>query len=434
MRDNTWALTISRDQTIVHAGDGVETNDTFIAEGAWDGAFTAEGLVSSAFRCGSGAVIRDDELILCAPTHSVEPIYCFVQNDLLIASNSMHMIVAIDGSAEPPSLGKVRAVARTLKAGRTGYARELYKTATGTMFRYAFGAVSICRSTLRLSETHPSNAASFRGYGEYRDHLLATLERLVANARDPRRNAPYGPVVTTVSSGYDSAACAALAKHLGASDAVTLTSGRGNISDSGKPVAHALGLSCHEHERFGSTLTVQDGNSEYAHYLDASHLLPEHNDFLATINTTEDLFFSTFAPHLPRAIVLTGFHGDKAWDMNCSSGPDIARGDNSGSGLDEFRKRVGFVNVPVPYIGVEHHAEVARICSSSEMAAYRVGGRYDRPLPRRIAEEAGVPREAFGFKKSMGSVLLKNTAAYRSTAFWNLVEEYRAGAGSGLRW
>ncbi len=32
------------------------------------------------------------------------------------------------------------------------------------------------------------------------------------------------------------------------------------------------------------------------------------------------------------------------------------------------------------------------------MAPWSVGGRYDRPLPRRIAEEAGLPRERFGVR------------------------------------
>lgn len=432
MRRNTWALVISAEQTETHAGAGVEVSDSFIAEGAWAGDFTNEGLVDSSFRCASGAVIRPDEVILSAPTHSVEPIYCFVQEARVIASNSIHMIVALDSTAAPNSMGKLRAAARTLKAGRINYVRELYETVAGVMHRYAFGNVKISRSTLELVEEHPTGNSTFRDYGEYRELLFATLESLVDNARDPRRRSPYGPVVTTVSSGYDSAACAALGKHLGASEAVTLTAARGNINDTGKPVADALGLSCHEYERFGANLTVQDGESEYAHFLDASHLTSAHTDFLATINSAEDLYFSSFAPRLAGAILLTGFHGDKAWDMRCSSGPETIRGDNSGTGLDEFRKRVGFVNVPVPYIGIAHYAELARICGSDEMAAFRVGGRYDRPLPRRIAEEAGVLRETFGVRKAMGSVLLKNSTPLRGPAFWQLVDEYRDDLAAGI--
>lgn len=426
MRRNAWALEVTAEGVDVYAGAAVETGDGFIAEGAWAGEFTLEGFVNSSFRCGSGAVIATDEVTLCAPTHSVEPVYGYTSGHRMLASNSLHLIVALDREAEPPNIGKARVAARTLKAGRSDYERILYETGAGVMRRFAFGTVRFDRATLQFSEDHPRSHISFEDYLEYSDGLVETLDSLATNARDSRRTVPYGAIVTTVSSGYDSAACAALAKRLGAREAVTLTAGRGNISDSGKPVADALGLTCHEYERFGADLTVQDGNSEYAHYLDAAHLTAEHTDFLATINTTEDLFFSAFAPHLEGAIVLTGFHGDKAWDMNCSSGADITRGDNSGTGLDEFRKRIGFVNVPVPYIGVENHADLARISNSEEMAAYRVGGRYDRPLPRRIAEDAGVPRGTFGIKKSMGSILLKNTKVRRDAAFRELVVEYRS--------
>jgi hypothetical protein len=34
------------------------------------------------------------------------------------------------------------------------------------------------------------------------------------------------------------------------------------------------------------------------------------------------------------------------------------------------------------------------------MHPWRVGGRYDRPIARRIAEEGGIPRQAFGQRKS----------------------------------
>lgn len=431
MRRNAWLIVITADDISIQSGNGVEFGDAFFAEGAWAGPFTGLGLRSSPFRCGSGALIEHDEVILCAPTHSVEAIYCFSQGSRVIASNSLQLIVAREQTAFPPNLAKVRSRARTLKAGRADYDRALYETESGTMRRFAFGTVRVSRANLNLREEHPTAFADFKHYREYRDHLLTTLRQLVDNAQNRHRRKPYDRVVTTVSSGYDSAACAALGKQLGAQEAVTLTTGRGDIADSGKDVSNALGLLCHEYERFGSGLTVRDGQSEYAHYLDASHLGAEHSDFLATINTTEDLFFSSFSPHLANAVVLTGFHGDKAWDMRCSSGPNVARGDNSGSGLDEFRKRIGFVNVPVPYIGVERHAELASICESDDMAEYRVGGPYDRPLPRRIAEESGVPRKAFGFKKSMGSVLLKNSGTARDAAFRDLVAEYQKEISNG---
>ena len=45
------------------------------------------------------------------------------------------------------------------------------------------------------------------------------------------------------------------------------------------------------------------------------------------------------------------------------------------------------------------HPEVERISHLPEMRPYSVGGDYDRPIARRIIEEAGVPRGAFARSK-----------------------------------
>jgi hypothetical protein len=67
--------------------------------------------------------------------------------------------------------------------------------------------------------------------------------------------------------------------------------------------------------------------------------------------------------------------------------------------LTEFRMRVGFLNASVPFFGCTRHPEIHAISTSVEMSPWSVGGSYDRPIPRRIAEEAGVPRDAFGVSK-----------------------------------
>jgi len=43
--------------------------------------------------------------------------------------------------------------------------------------------------------------------------------------------------------------------------------------------------------------------------------------------------------------------------------------------------------------------DIVRISRSPEMASWRLNTDYDRPIPRRIAENAGVARHHFGMKK-----------------------------------
>jgi len=334
----------------------------------------------------------------------------------------------------PPDLKVARSRVATIVAGSHHYDRVLYQTKAGTMLRLAFGTWTIDRRRLSITETGPALSArdDFTDFAGYRRLLLETLGSLVENARAPERRVPYGDILATCSSGYDSPACAALARELGCREAITLRTGRGGREDSGKRVAESLGMTCHEAERVGEGLE-QRIEERRDHFLDVQHLPAGHDAFFGSINACADLWFEAFAPLLPGRILFTGFHGDKIWDEGCTSGPDVRRGDSSGSGLDEFRKRLGFVHVPVPFIGAANHARFAELFTSEEMRPYRILGGYDRPVARRLAEEAGVPRDWFGQRKNAGSVMTVNDLERRHAAFAALVETYRAAIPPRVR-
>ncbi|MGA0595591.1 hypothetical protein [Enterovirga sp. CN4-39] len=425
MRRNTWVVRTTGSGFEFSGGDKVESGPGFIAEGAWSDRFSADGLLDARFVCGSGVVFGTDRLSVVAPSHCLESVYCFRSGQNYTISNSVHALIAAAPDAAPPSVDALRKASSSAKQGTKDYLRLLYETASGQVYRYHFGGFDLDLPTGALSERpRPTIPTPFTTFEAYRSTLLTVLNQLASNARSSDRKSPYANVITTCSAGYDSAACAALAKGLGADTAVTLRVGRKNLDDSGLAVAEALGLRCYEYDRPGSghERRVADRNESV---LDSALLGDEYDIFMAALGLPEGLFFATFTPHLSDAIVLTGFHGDKAWALGCPSGPEIRRGDNSGSGLDEFRKGLGFVNVPVPFIGIEQNEAIAQLGASDEMKPYRIGGTYDRPIPRRIAEEAGVPREAFGFRKAAGSVLLENSGRRRKTAFADLVSEYR---------
>ena len=74
----------------------------------------------------------------------------------------------------------------------------------------------------------------------------------------------------------------------------------------------------------------------------------------------------------------------------------MRRSDLGGHGFSEFRLVVGFIQLPFPYLGARQMQDILEITESSEMDPWRLGNGYDRPISRRIAEEAGVPRQLFG--------------------------------------
>ena len=57
------------------------------------------------------------------------------------------------------------------------------------------------------------------------------------------------------------------------------------------------------------------------------------------------------------------------------------------------------------------------------MAPWRLGNDYDRPIPRRIAESAGVPRAAFGQRKQ---VVMRNDALVFDPALRERFEQWLA--------
>ena len=68
-------------------------------------------------------------------------------------------------------------------------------------------------------------------------------------------------------------------------------------------------------------------------------------------------------------------------------------------GLGEFRLFKGVFHCPLPFWGMRHLEELWNVTDSAAMKQWSIEGGYDRPIPRRLVEEAGVPRSAFGQRK-----------------------------------
>jgi len=67
----------------------------------------------------------------------------------------------------------------------------------------------------------------------------------------------------------------------------------------------------------------------------------------------------------------------------------------------EMRLRTNFVHLPPAYFGAGRADRLLAISKSEEMAPWTLWNEYDRPIARRMIEEAGVPRELFGQTKKM---------------------------------
>lgn len=377
-----WLARIRSGVIRVSHGRSVVATDDGVLEGTWAGPPGLASVASATTVFGSGIVLDDaGELIVVPPSHTLEPVYRAVQRDgMLVVSNSLVGLLATTGREldpqvpYPPLFGQInRGLSRAIA--------EL-PALNGSFTVHYFENLVVQRDGSMAVRPKPRERP-FSSFADYRDRLVERTTSAFANA------AGYEPAVA-LSSGYDSTACAAVAARAGCRRALSFRSGwpwagyRGE-ADSGEPVAAALGLSVELFDRL-AYLELDDA--------------PEA-EFLATGMSGEDVVYRSMEPALSRSVLVTGFWGGAAWRRNAR--PQLSRVDLSGASMGEFRLRTDFIHLPLAFIGATEQASVQALRGSAEMRPYSIGGVYDEPVARRLAEEAGVERGTFARQKIAAS-------------------------------
>lgn len=371
--------------TVWH-GARVETARGAFFEGAWDGAFT-EMAIDQAVCMGSGGRIRGDELVLVTSSHTLEALYSVHLVDRLIVSNSLAFLLVRARLDLDPNY---RRYLLDLRSVAQGIDRCMYDIPTRqhVPVRRHFFCNLVLDEGLELRREPKPPPPPCSSFEQHRNFLRECLGRIALNANDDARNFKY-PLIASLSRGYDSTASAVIAQECGCRQAVTIVNASwGASSDDGTEIGELLGFDVIQ--RRGEDFHARPGVTEA--------------EFVA-LGDTGDVIFSNFEDDLTGRTFVTGYYGDTVWDLrNPAVGQGIPRRGAGGLSILEFRLRVGFVHVPVPFIGCRNLAEVKAIAESPELEPWRIGGLYDRPVPRRIAEEAGIPREMFGQTKTAAAI------------------------------
>ena len=375
-----WVLHARPPVAEVICGRLVRRFDGGVFEGSWAGDPGVGGILGSTTTFGSGVLAVDDGLYLVPPSHHLESIYVYERGEQVFASNSLVGLVAAAGLTLADGVDYPEIFAQ---AG-DGKFRFTVPTRDGFITVLLYEGLRFSSDGGRADVPKPREAP-FLSYEEYRQRLEGALASVVANA------AGFS-LAATMSSGYDSAAMAVLARDLGCTRALTIADGKrvkssDSLSDSGARTAAALGLRTKEFNRLG---------------YQAREDLPEA-EFLATGMTGEDVVFSPMEADLGRTVLVTGFFGDGMWWLNRPHRPLFWRLEQAGLSFTEFRLRTGFVHVPLPWFGASQMASIMDISRLPEMTPWVLGMDNDRPIPRRIIEEAGVPRGSFADAKRASS-------------------------------
>jgi hypothetical protein len=365
--------------TIV-CGASVRRFESGVFEGTWVGEPGPAGILGSTTTFGSGVFVDGVALRLVPPSHMLEAIYVSRRGADLFAANSFAALLRLAQLELQPGLDYPEVFARS----GDGVFQVEIPTRTVPVAMVLYEGMRIGADGA-MSSVPKRREAPFTSYEQYRERLLAALRSAAANA-------PGFELVATISSGYDSASMATLAREVACHRAVTLSHGKpgrgiGGTSDSGEFVGRSLGMEVKEYDRL--SYKARDD-------------LPEA-EFLATGMSAEDVVFSAMGNDLRGALVVSGFMGDGMWWLNLPHRPLFWRFEQAGTSLGEFRLRNGFIHVPLPWFGASQMESVHRVGRSEEMEPWFLGTKNDRPIPRRMLEEAGIPRGKFADTKRQTS-------------------------------
>ncbi len=396
-----WAACVREKEPVVRIlhGPWVETQEDCFFEGAWDGAFHTGRFDQSETLAGSGGRIAEGGVLFAGPSHTFERLYSIRGDGELHVSNSLAFVLAMSGE-------RLDAAHRHyhldfLDFNRAGISvKEKRLRLAGPRFLELHDCCNlVVGADLSITREEKPLGVPPRCYHEYVSFLAKTLEDVLANASDRGRRQRYRPV-TMLSQGYDSVAVSALAARAGCREAVSFlksNSARGYVDDSGREIAPYLGLELTEYERTDYERLAGRCDDEF--YIEPDGI---------------DRYLALMEGQLTGSVLLSGRFAERLWELERCRRVGLPGDTGSpsfemftcfklgGCALGEFRLRAGFLNFPLACAGGLHARAVRAITESKEMKPWSVGGGYNRPIARRVAEEAGVPRHLFGQIKKGG--------------------------------
>lgn len=387
---------------VVRHGKGVETHDEWFAEAVWDDSFEEANFDRTDLVFGSGARIRDGGVTFVSSATMVDRLHHARVGGKVYVSNSLACLLAnLESPLWPVPQNYFRFFESVIR-GIENYKTTLDTNAQPVELTYYHNLRWNGRQLTRTEK--PWVDRKFDSFETYYGFMVESLKRLAANMRSTLRREPLD-LLATVSTGYDSPTVVALAREAGLRETISFASARGGQADSGAEIARRLGLEPH--------LISRDAWQE-----EPLGEIP----FLASDAKGEDVYFAAAKPILKNRLLLTGYGGTLVWGMSPKETRSLPRSDQSGLSHTEHRLWAGYLHCPVTFIGARQSHYLQGIARSKAMSAWDVGGEYNRPVCRRIVEQAGVPREMFGISKKAASVLFWDGRSFLSDAS---LDDYR---------
>ena len=402
----TWVARFEMGLTEVEVlhGPMVETANEWVVEAVWAGDFDAGNFDQTDLIFGTGIRCRDGAVTFVSSGSTLDRLWHGSCGRRRYVSNSLGALLAVSGSNLLDTFDYATPM-KSICRGLREYRREFPTDGENVNVLY-FNNLQYDGTALKEVEK-PDVSPDFETFSQYHSFLIRTAEQLRENLGHPRRKTPVA-TLTTLSSGYDSVAASIVAMHAGCEHAVTIRDStslwRG--SDSGESIGERLGLHVRSYAR-------------------TARQYPLEAAIWAVVGRPGILNWALFEYPAPLGLFFTGCHGDKVWDRQ---GPELSDPFEIASvadlGIGEFRLFRGVFHCPVPFWGMRKIDQIRAVSTSAEMARWTLGTTYDRPIARRIIEEAGIPRGTFAVRK-------KNTSL-ESRFLWPVSPDARASFAAYL--
>lgn len=386
----SWLAIVKKQSEIITvvSGNMVECHDQFFVSGAWNGNFLEADFVNASSFQGTGAQLVKNErggVIFATPNHLQESVYSIDKEDKCYFSNSVPFLLAYTNNELDKDYYGYEYDFNSIFFGSKRCVKKT-KLKDGFLLMHRYCNIHV-DSLLNISETSKNQSPKFASFEEYVEQMNIVLRDIINNAQDKSRKCRY-KLVTTISKGYDASAASALVHDLGCDTALTFSSPQKYKEDSGVDVAKCL-----EYKN------IIEGNGTA--YMSNKELWEAECSSCGDVGGL--VAFNTFEEHYKDSILFLGLKGDSIWGKHskeANSDFDFYEMSIGAEQNPEHYLRNNTISISIPLILGDQWKTIYNIANSKEMEAYSVGGYYDRPVPRRIVEERGVPREYFGMKKS----------------------------------
>lgn len=379
----SWGMIVSpkTEKVRVIVGEQVETTETFFVAGVWDGDFMSGEFETAEMFCGSGAKISEGKILASSSTHERQRICYMNKAGFIYVSNSVPFILALTKESLDVNCNEYEAIFCSIINGLQDYEKDI-PLATGKVMHQIFSSDLIIDGEGVCEVRRKALHRDFVNYNDYLSSMKKVCSKILSNGQDLNRVNKLEMIATT-SSGYDSSSCAAVVHEIGCDIACTFKDGKYD-EDSGASIAKKIGYktiveaSCYDYKS-------QKDNLDAVFFVDGDlgFFMP----------------FDGFREQFENKIVVTGISGGYMWDRDSRVNPDSKRYGYyyylTNISFCEHSLQCGYIMLPLVLYGSTAAVSVNQITNSKEMEPWTINSSYDRPIPRRILETAGVERGTF---------------------------------------